>query len=1547
MSLRYVQFVDALDFGDAVSNQVIRIHQMLLEKGEQSQIFCKFADPRVDRYRLHYPDFCMNEDTVILHHFCGYSEMANEISSWRGYKIMIYHNITPHIFFHKKAALYEFCKKGRNQLRDIINKYNLILGDSPFNCREAKELGAIMVQELPIIVPSFSTAISEKLIKNLRFGIDNIWLFVGRIAPNKRQDLLIDIFAHYVKLFPHKKNHLYLVGKYYEDDSYYNKVRFKINNLGLNTQVTLVGKVEDEDLPAYYKAADLFICMSEHEGFCVPIIEAFNNKLPVVAYAGTAVADTMGGGPGALENIDIESAVKRIHSVFTNNSLKNELVSHGIKQAYRFTPEAVRQRLYSIIDGITHGNGRKYPLRVSVVICTCNRYDYLKRCLNYLKDQNYPFFEVVVVNGPSTDNTQELLKFRKDIKVVQNSLRNLSISRNLGIRYASGDIVAFIDDDALPYDNWISEIVKRYNELPLNVVGVGGRTFFANQFRFQFEFGIVDSFGTHVEVSSNDPKINNSKYYRHLLGTNCSFRKDTLIAINGFDEQYDYYLDESDLAVRLQQAGGVIANANQAYIRHEFAQSHNRQGKYNFNWQVIAKNTAYFGIKNAKQTVSLPKRIWLISKNLLRERCLFFINAWRQQDLKLQEAIYYSSRTVIGALRGFYDSCFPRQLAKKLDDINSLFLPYIENQNDQENIEANLFENNKLHILIVSQEFPPNSFGGIGAYNQTLARELIQMGHEVTVISRASRDCIDVIGPFTHIQVATVENSDCIPESPILSKNIAWAKKVARIAQEIHHQRPISAIESALWDFEGIGILMLRPKFNVPLIVRLVTPLVVSIKMNGWQMTEDLKQCVQMEQELIRCADTVIAISNNIKNSVVSNYDLAPDYRWLVQPLGVQPWPAYTSVTNYGELPKDLKRGTIQILFVGRLEPRKGIDVFLKSLKLVMPKEPKIFVWIAGADIGGWEEKARQILGEHVYNRVQFLGMVSEEKRELLYANCDFLVFPSRYESFGLVPLEVMVHGKPVIGARAGAIPEVVLEGECGLLFEPDNYQELAQKILTLVNDSNLRCQLAKGAKQRVEILSARNMAKASVKVYRSLVNADVQMQKLDSQIIQRFQNNILSVEVEEDMQNNHTTDAELINYQPEQSVLKQSDDLSIRSDWSVTKPQIISWGWLNSIFNGFVVPKAVNFINSVLFESMQRQTYMNNALISNNKALENELNILKKSIADDKKNIEHLLTANQESIQKIIIDGNKGAEHLLGELHESIEDVNKGVEHQLVTLHESIEDVNKGVEHQLVTLHESIEDVNKGVEHQLVALHESIAGINRSLESKLAVLVASMEDEKQSMVNALVELKKLVYETQNLTAIENEMSRSEFIYQLKTQKTPEATIIAQEKIAANLHNLRLNLGCGQVVIPDYINVDQRELPGVDVISNIGNLPFDKGTVAEIFNSHVIEHFTQYEITNHILPYWYELLKDDGKIVIICPDAKSMILDYANGQFTWDNLRKVTYGSQDYEGNYHFNMYTSESLYEILSNCGFRDVKVVDTKRINGLCYEMEIHAFK
>jgi glycosyltransferase involved in cell wall biosynthesis len=1472
MSLRYVQVLDALDFGDAVSSQVIRLHQMLLERGENAQIFSKYADHRVEAYRQPFSEFQMDENVILIHHFSGYSELASEIVGLRGYKILAYHNVTPHTFFERGDRLYEFCKKGRSQLQKIVHQYHLALGDSPYNCQEIESLGFKSVKELPIAVPlSQKTFALDPLVADLRGEADKIWLFVSRVAPNKRQDLLVDIFARYVEQHPDQTHHLYLVGRYSEEDAYYNKIASKIQQSGLSDRITLAGKVEDEALPAYYKAADLFLCVSEHEGFCVPIVEAFNYQIPVVAYASTAVETTLGNSPGALDSLNVDHAVDRIHSIFTHTPLEQDLIHHGLRQANRFTLSAVKQRFYSTLDGLKGIDHPDKPLKVSVVICTCNRSDYLLRCLNYLKDQNYPHFEVVVVNGPSEDDTMQILGDRKDVKIAQNPLKNLSISRNLGIEQASGDIVAFIDDDALPYDDWLTKIVERYQKIPPNVVGVGGRTFFANKFVFQFEAGITDLFGTAAHVHYADPRVTDAKFYRYLMGTNSTFFRDALVAVNGFDEQYDYYLDETDLAVRLQQAGGLLANANQAYVRHEFAQSHNRLGKYSFNWRVISKNTVYFGMKNADKTASIFKRIAITAKNILKQRCLEFIRAWYGGDLCLKQALYYCYCAIAGAFRGYYDACFPRKFSRKLSSETLPFLPYLGAV--ETNSRAKL-SSQKMHILIISQEFPPHSFGGIGAYNQTLARELIQLGHEVTVISRGSQNATDVVGPLTHIQVAAVEYANCLPEYPILSKNLAWARKAAKIVEKVHADRPISVIESAVWDFESIGVLACRSQLKVPLIVRLVTPLLVSMKINGWEMNQDLKLCAEMEQELVRHADAVIAISNSVKDSFVSAYSVTPDDRWSVQLLGVQPWPSYTNVTNYGELPKDLQCGEIQILFIGRLESRKGIDVFLKALKIVMPKDARISVWIAGKDIEGWQEKARSLLSHDLQSRVQFLGMVTEERRELLYANCDFVVFPSRYESFGLVALEAMVHKKPVIGARAGAIPEVVTEGESGLLFEPDNPKDLAQKILKLVSDDPMRQRLGAGAKQRVEFLSARNMAKASVKSYAALTDFPVKLKPFTHSAIEQFEKEVVKQEGEHqkmrDYATTHTDAANLSTVAPD---WKNLPDL--RADWEVTKPKIIGWGVLNSIANRVIVPKAAKFIHSVLYNSMQMQTLINRTLVSENHHLKSELEKSRQSVENKLEQVERRIKDKQDSMDS-----------------------------ELLT-----------VKTQLLDLISSVKDEIKD------EIKEGIGEVKEDLQG----------------------LKRLLDETRIQVILESEVIRSELSYQAKTQTPP--SILNPEKLDQN-HDLRLNLGCGTKTIEGYINVDERSLPGVDITADIGQLPFEKETVSEIYAAHLVEHMPEYEFKNHVLPYWHELLKENGKLVIICPDAEHMLMEYSKGDFHWEALRKITYGAQDYGGNFHYNMFSPQSLSDIVSSCGFREVTCINARLVNGF-YEMELRAIK
>ncbi|KRE51057.1 class I SAM-dependent methyltransferase [Paenibacillus sp. Soil724D2] len=180
-----------------------------------------------------------------------------------------------------------------------------------------------------------------------------------------------------------------------------------------------------------------------------------------------------------------------------------------------------------------------------------------------------------------------------------------------------------------------------------------------------------------------------------------------------------------------------------------------------------------------------------------------------------------------------------------------------------------------------------------------------------------------------------------------------------------------------------------------------------------------------------------------------------------------------------------------------------------------------------------------------------------------------------------------------------------------------------------------------------------------------------------------------------------------------------------------------------------------------------------------------------------------------------------------------------------------------------------------------------------------------------------------------------------------KLEKTSniESRIINKTKYhnMVNAKDVRINLGSGTLVNDQYLNVDMRELEGVDVVADARNLPFPQNSVNELFLSHVIEHFSESEMRNNILPHWYSILDVGGKIKIICPNWESMLNSYASGEITYDELKEVTFGSQEYEGNFHFNMFTPLTLIALMEEIGFSNINVISESRKNGLCFEMEI----
>lgn len=202
------------------------------------------------------------------------------------------------------------------------------------------------------------------------------------------------------------------------------------------------------------------------------------------------------------------------------------------------------------------------------------------------------------------------------------------------------------------------------------------------------------------------------------------------------------------------------------------------------------------------------------------------------------------------------------------------------------------------------------------------------------------------------------------------------------------------------------------------------------------------------------------------------------------------------------------------------------------------------------------------------------------------------------------------------------------------------------------------------------------------------------------------------------------------------------------------------------------------------------------------------------------------------------------------------------------------------------------------------------------------------------------------------------EFVRREVMFEMryggKSPATESREIKAEHKIingaklaAARLGAIRLNLGCGHIPIKAYLNVDRRSLPGVDIVAEVDELPFEFGEVHEIFSAHLLEHFPQEQLRRELLPYFYRLLKNGGVFRAIVPDGQAMVEQYSGGNYAFEDLREVLYGAQDYDGDFHFNMFTPQSLQKLLEEAGYEKIVLIESGRLNGKCFEFEIVAEK
>ncbi len=271
-----------------------------------------------------------------------------------------------------------------------------------------------------------------------------------------------------------------------------------------------------------------------------------------------------------------------------------------------------------------------FPL-VSITICTSDRRNSIEKTIQSLELITYPNFEVIVIDASSNSDTIEMLHALSDkisfkFKSLKIELKNISFSRNTGIKLASGSIVAFLDDDAIPPPQWIEQLLLTYSLHGEKCAGVGGvvRDLTRPGYPLQFRHGISSVLSETIPIrSSNAFSYNQSNgfWYNGFMGTNSSYRKDLLEKINGYDEFFEYFLDETDICLRLIQAGYDLHHSD-VVVDHYPQPSHNRVDQKHLTcWYSLAKNTTYFALKHGFRKVPFYILITRLTLLLIR-RCL-------------------------------------------------------------------------------------------------------------------------------------------------------------------------------------------------------------------------------------------------------------------------------------------------------------------------------------------------------------------------------------------------------------------------------------------------------------------------------------------------------------------------------------------------------------------------------------------------------------------------------------------------------------------------------------------------------------------------------------------------------------------------------------------------------------------------------------------------------------------------------------------------------------------------------------------------------------
>jgi glycosyltransferase involved in cell wall biosynthesis len=354
------QFHSGTAEADAITNHMLQLQGLLHELGMESEIYAEHIAPGLrDRVRSIHGYAGSESELLLLHHSMGYSAF-DDVVTLPNDVVVVYHNVTPEQYFEDESTR-RHIRLGRDQLKVLAYRALFGVAVSNFNRREMLAVGFRRVEVMPVRVDFSEFHDLSFTARDTDTAPSTDWLYVGRVIGNKCQRDLVTAFAYYRATFD-REARLVLVGDTRATD-YVDAVRAEAERLGVEDHVIMVGKVSDGLLRSAFAGAGVFVSMSEHEGFGVPILEAMAAGVPVVAFGAAAIPETMSGAGVLLHTKDPAVVAATVQAVQSDPGLRQRLIERQyarIQQVESFDTRALLKRI------IARASGAAVPLEVQV-----------------------------------------------------------------------------------------------------------------------------------------------------------------------------------------------------------------------------------------------------------------------------------------------------------------------------------------------------------------------------------------------------------------------------------------------------------------------------------------------------------------------------------------------------------------------------------------------------------------------------------------------------------------------------------------------------------------------------------------------------------------------------------------------------------------------------------------------------------------------------------------------------------------------------------------------------------------------------------------------------------------------------------------------------------------------------------------------------------------------------------------------------------------------------------------------------------------------------